>query len=358
MSTHATKNVAADGLTPETVPSEYPVEMVSPLFKPNPIYKPFRYPWAFEAWQMQQRLHWLPDEVPMADDIRDWNNKLSGPERNLLMQIFRFFTQMDIGVNNCYMQYYGRIFHPVEIRMMLAAFSNMETVHIQGYAYLLDTLGIPEIEYQAFLKYKAMSDKWDYMQEFGGESLQEIALSLALFSAFGEGVQLFASFVMLMNFPRFNKMKGMGQIVSWSIRDETLHIHSMTHLFRTLIAEHPFLWTDALQKKIHMICKKVISMEDVFVDLAFEMGAVEGLTAEDTKQYVRYIADRRLGQLGAQPLFHIKEDPLPWMEEMTSAIEFTNFFESRATEYSKAATKGTWDEAFAMFDKKNAAPAA
>lgn len=340
------------GLTPEAIPSQCPVEMISPLFKPNPIYKPFRYPWAFEAWQTQQRLHWLPDEVSMADDVRDWNRKLTPPEKNLLTQIFRFFTQMDIGVNNCYMQYYGRIFHPIEIRMMLSAFSNIETVHVQGYAYLLETLGMPETEYQAFLDYKAMSDKWDYMQEFGGESLQDIALSLALFSGFGEGVQLFASFVMLMNFPRFNKMKGMGQIVSWSIRDETLHIHSMTHLFRTLIDEHPFLWTDALRQKINMVCRKVVDLEDVFIDLAFELGPIEGLTADDTKKYIRYIANRRLAQLGLKPLFDIKKDPLPWMEAMTNAIEFTNFFENRATEYSKAATQGTWDEAFAMFDKE------
>lgn len=339
-------------MTPDAIPSECPPELVSPLFRPNPIFKPFRYPWAFEAWQTQQRLHWLPDEVSMSDDIKDWNKKLTSSEKNLLTQIFRFFTQMDIGVNNCYMQYYGRIFQPIEIRMMLSAFSNIETVHIQGYAYLLDTLGLPEVEYQAFLDYKAMSDKWDYMQEFGGESLQEIALALALFSAFGEGVQLFASFVMLMNFPRFNKMKGMGQIVSWSIRDETLHIHSMTRLFRTLIAEHPFLWTEALKQKIGMVCHKVVEMEDVFIDLAFEMGPIEGLTAEDTKKYIRYIANRRLGQLGLDPLFDVHKDPLPWMEAMTNAIEFTNFFENRATEYSKAATEGKWEDAWAMFNKK------
>jgi len=328
------------------------VETVSPLFKPNPFYKPFRYPWAFEAWQMQQRIHWLPDEVPMSDDLKDWSKKLTVAEKNLLTQIFRFFTQMDIGVNNCYMQYYGRLFQPIEIRMMLSAFSNIETVHIQGYSYLLETLGIPEVEYQAFLEYKAMSDKWDLMQNFGGESLQEIALTLAHFSGFGEGVQLFASFVMLMNFPRFNKMKGMGQIVSWSIRDETLHVHSMTHLFRVLIEEHPFLWTEALRQKIRMICQQVVSLEDVFIDLAFEMGPVEGLTAEETKRYVRYIANRRLTQLGLEPLYDVHEDPLPWMEEMTSGIEFANFFENRATEYAKAATKGTWDDAFATFESQ------
>ena len=333
---------------------EAPVETVSPLFKHNPIYKPFRYPWAFEAWQTQQRIHWLPDEVSMADDLKDWNNKLTDAEKNLLMQIFRFFTQMDIGVNNCYMQYYGRLFQPIEIRMMLSAFSNIETVHIQGYSYLLETLGIPDTEYQAFLSYKAMSEKWEYMQDFGGDSLQDIALTLAFFSGFGEGVQLFASFVMLMNFPRFNKMKGMGQIVSWSIRDETLHVHSMTHLFRTLIEEHPFLWTEALREKIKRVCEKIVSLEDSFIDLAFELGPIEGLTAESTKKYIRYIANRRLSQLGLPAMYDVKKDPLPWMEEMTTGLEFTNFFENRATEYAKASTKGTWKDAFALFDEQMA----
>jgi ribonucleoside-diphosphate reductase beta chain len=325
---------------------DYIREPISPLFTPNPIFKPFRYPWAFEAWLTQQRLHWLPDEVPMADDVKDWQKKLTPAEKNLLTQIFRFFTQMDIGVNDCYMQYYSQLFQPIEIRMMLAAFSNIETIHIQGYAHLLETLGIPESEYQAFLDYKVMRDKWDYMQQFDGKSLGDIALKLALFSAFTEGVALFASFVMLMNFPRFNKMKGMGQIVSWSVRDETLHVHSMTRLFRTLIDDHPSIWTEGLREKIRMICKQVVGHEDLFIDLAFEMGPIEGLSAEETKQYIRFIANRRLGQLGLDPLYDVHKDPLPWMDDMTSAIEFTNFFENRATEYSKAATEGSWDDAF------------
>ena len=107
--------------------------------------------------------------------------------------------------------------------MMLSAFSNIETVHIAAYSHLLDTIGMPEIEYQAFLKYKEMKDKFDYMQTFTVNSKYEIAKTLAAFGAFTEGLQLFASFAILLNFPRFGKMKGMGQIISWSVRDETLH---------------------------------------------------------------------------------------------------------------------------------------
>lgn len=214
------------------------------LLTPNPIYKPFSYPWAYEAWLMQQRIHWLPEEVPMTDDIKDWHKVLTEDEKYLLTQIFRFFTQADIEVNNCYMQHYSRVFQPTEIKMMLAAFSNMETIHIDAYSHLLDTLGMPETIYSEFMKYKEMKDKWDYMRQFGSNSKRDIALTMAMFGAFTEGLQLFASFAILLNFPRFNKMKGMGQIVTWSVRDETLHMQSIIKLFKTFLKENPEIWND------------------------------------------------------------------------------------------------------------------
>lgn len=316
------------------------------LMTENPVYKPFRYPWAYEAWLTQQRIHWLPEEVPLADDVKDWRNKLSKEEQNLLTQIFRFFTQSDIEVNNCYMKHYTRVFKPTEVQMMLAAFSNIETVHISAYSHLLDTLGMPESEYSAFLKYKEMKDKYDYMQQFNVDSKPDIAKTLAVFGAFTEGLQLFASFAMLLNFPRFNKMKGMGQIISWSVRDETLHCESIIKLFRTFVHENPEIWTEEFQQELYDTCEEILIHEDAFVDLAFEMGPVEGLTAEEVKTYLRYIADRRLTQLGLNPVYHIAENPLTWLDTMLNAVEHTNFFENRATEYSKAATQGSWEEAF------------
>jgi len=318
----------------------------SSLMEGNPVYKPFRYPWAYQAWLTQQRIHWLPEEVPLADDVKDWHNKLTKEERNLLTQIFRFFTQADIEVNNCYMQHYTRVFKPTEVQMMLSAFSNIETIHISAYSHLLDTIGMPESEYSAFLKYKEMKDKYDYMQEFNVNSKADIAKTLAVFGAFTEGLQLFASFAMLLNFPRFNKMKGMGQIVSWSVRDETLHCESIIKLFHTFCHENQEIWTDDFQKELYTACQTIVSHEDAFIDLAFELGPVEGLSADEIKSYIRYIADRRLLQLGLQPIYRIEKNPLPWLDAMLNAVEHTNFFENRATEYSKAATQGSWEEAF------------
>ena len=317
------------------------------LLDSRPMYKPFSYPWAYDAWLMQQRIHWLPEEVPLADDVKDWHRTLSDSERNLLTQIFRFFTQADVEVNNCYMRHYSRVFQPTEVQMMLAAFSNMETIHIAAYSHLLDTIGMPETEYQAFLHYKEMKDKYDYMQQWGVETPRDIAKTLAVFGGFTEGLQLFASFAILMNFPRFNKMKGMGQIVTWSARDETLHTNSIIRLFRSFVDENREIWDDDLQRDLYGACETIVTHEDAFIDLAFELGAVEGLTSEEVKRYIRYIADRRLNQLNLQPIYRIESNPLPWMDEMLNGVEHTNFFENRATEYTKAATSGSWEEAFA-----------
>jgi ribonucleoside-diphosphate reductase beta chain len=330
------------------------------LRTPSVGYKPFRYPWAYEFWRKQQQVHWMPEEVPLGEDVKDWASKLTDEERNLLTQIFRFFTQADVEVNDNYMERYARVFKPTEVKMMLSAFSNIETIHIAAYALLLETIGMPETEFAAFLDYQAMRDKHDYMGTFGVETDEAILRTLAMFGAFTEGLQLFASFAMLMNFPRLNKMKGMGQIVTWSVRDESLHCEGMIKLFHAYAKE-----TDALSQSVKddiaACCETVVGIEDRFIELAFEMGPVEGMTQEDIKRYIRYIADWRLGQLGLPKIYGQSEHPIPWLTAILNGVEHANFFEARATEYSKAATKGEWHggdgvwETFeALMDKRKA----
>ncbi len=631
----------------------------TPLTTENPVYKPFRYPWAFELWEAHEAMHWLPKEVPLAEDVKDWATKITEQERNLLTQIFRFFTQQDVVVGGAYLNHYLKVFQPTEVRMMLSGFAARELIHIAAYSHLLDTIGIPEIEYAAFLEYKQMKEKFEYAQKFNTDTPAETAKALAAFSGFMEGLQLFASFAMLLNFPRFNKMKGMGQIVTWSIKDETCfssdthiltesgwklfknleagdkvaqwangvisfvsperiiekpatemvhfhnekssvdqlvtknhrvlfydesegvdkvksaeefnphsrnffytcgkkdgevrhltaaeqvlialqadgtilkgnecgyrrvtfsltkdrkkdrlqricseagfnctalsgqgdeviyavdipvqypttknfsgwvdysavdstwcsefveelvewdghriaggdthyyyssvvednvvvaqtiaalagyhtskkvqydprkdsykpvhrlyitkdkqktrtgstvketvgyegnvycvtvpsgfvvvkrndcivisgncHVDGMVKLFRTYIEENIEIWNDDLKKQIYDICRQMVEHEDHFIDLAFELGGVQGMTAEDIKQYIRYIADRRLVQLGLKPNYGVSENPLPWVDEMVNAPEFTNFFEQRVTEYARAISTGDWEDAF------------
>ena len=245
------------------------------------------------------------------------------------------------------MKHYSQVFKPTEVQMMLSAFSNMETIHIAAYSHLLDTIGMPEVEYSAFLEIKEMRDKYDYMQKFNTNTKINIAKTLAIFGGFTEGLQLFATFAILLNFPRFNKMKGMGQIVTWSARDESLHTESIIKLYNTFVSENPDINKEELERDLYIACNTMIDHEDAFIDRAFELGTVEGLRPEEVKQYMRYMADIRLNQLKLQPIYKISTNPLPWMDEMLNAVEHTNFFENRATEYSKAATTGTWEEAFA-----------
>ena len=326
------------------------------LLTPSLAYKPFRYPWAYDFWKKQQQVHWMPEEVPLGEDCKDWAVKLSDEERNLLTQIFRFFTQSDVEVGANYMTNYMPRFKPVEVSMMLSAFSNMETIHIAAYALLLETIGMPDTEFSAFMEYQEMAAKHDYLGQFGCETNEDLAVSMAVFGAFTEGLQLFASFAMLMNFPRFNKMKGMGQIVSWSVRDESLHCEGMIKLFHEFSNETGAL-TKSVQDDIVENCRTVVMLEDKFIDLAFEMGEVEGMNAADIKSYIRYIADWRLRQLKLPALYGAKEHPLPWLTEILNGVEHANFFEARATEYSKGATKGDWHGAegvWASFDKMKA----
>ena len=307
-------------------------------------FKPFNYPWAYEAWLKHEQSHWLHLEVPMLEDVKDWKSKLSNEEKKFLTHIFRFFTQGDVDVAGGYVKNYLPYFPQPEVRMMLVGFAAREALHVAAYSHLIETLGMPESTYNEFLEYEAMRAKHDYFMSIAGQDASTIAQQIAAFSAFTEGMQLFSSFIMLLNFPRHGKMKGMGQIVTWSIVDETQHAESMIKLFRTFVEENRAIWNDDLKSQIYNIATRMVELEDKFIDLAFSMGPMQNLTSEDVKSYIRYIADRRLISLGMKGIFKVKKNPLPWVEEMINAPTHTNFFENKATDYAKGALSGQWED--------------
>lgn len=306
-------------------------------------YKPFNYPWAYDAWLKHEQSHWLHTEVPMLEDVNDWKKKLSSEEKQFLTNIFRFFVQGDVDVAGGYVKNYLPYFPQPEVRMMLAGFAAREALHVAAYSHLIETLGMPETTYNEFFEYEEMRAKHEYFLSIAGQDEKTIAQQIAAFSAFTEGMQLFSSFIMLLNFPRHGKMKGMGQIVTWSIVDETIHAESMIKLFRTFVEENRDIWQDELKGQIYTIAENMVSLEDRFIDLAFKMGPMEDLTADDVKQYIRYICDRRLISLGLKGINKVKKNPLPWVEEMINAPTHTNFFENRATDYAKGALTGSWE---------------
>lgn len=324
-------------------------------------YNTERYGFAYQCWKKQEQIRWLPEEVPLAKDIEQWESKITNEEKNLLSQIFKMFAQSDIEVMNNYMYNYVGLIKPLEIQMMLGSFANAENTHLEAYALLLKTMGMPASDFEAFTKYSAMKNKVDYFRTFGNKTCADVAITLGIFAAFIEGLSLFASFAMLLNFPRFNKMQGMGQIVTWSIRDESLHIEGMLRLFHEWCKETG-TFTKEVKSCIYDACKRIVSLEKEFAKLAFELGSVEGLTCQDIENYIDYIADYRLVQLKLKPFgkYFIKENgnykqtkdhPLQWLVEMLNGVELSNFFEVRATEYSHS-TEGTWEKVWKTFDQK------
>jgi len=287
----------------------------------------------------------MPEEVPMADDLKDYRS-LDDSSKRLLGHIFRFFTQSDVDVCCGYAKHYLPTFKAPEVRMMLSAFAAMEAVHQDAYSTLLETLGFPEEEYQMFMEVQEMSDKHEYLTNFNMNTKKDIAKTLAVYSGFTEGVQLFSSFAILLNFPRHNLMKNMGQIVTWSIRDESLHVEGMSKLFRTYIQENPEIWNDELKYEIYCAAERVVELEDAFIDVAFGSAEVKDLKAPEVKAYIRYIADKRLMGLGMKKIFNSESNPLPWLDYMINAVEHTNFFENRSTEYARASTTGNWQDIF------------
>jgi len=310
------------------------------LLDTRDYYKPFDNPWMFDYYSQQNQMHWFPEDVPLHNDVKDWKD-LGESEKNLLTQIFRLFTQSDVDVSSGYVDRYMKIFKKPEARMMMGAFNNMESIHQHAYSLLLDTVGMPEVEYKAFSEYEAMADTHEYVDSVRvtkGDKTS-IAKALAIYSAFTEGLQLFSSFIILLNFPRFGKMKGMGQIITYSIRDESLHVEAMTKLFREFIQENIDIWTDDFKGEIYQACREMVDLEDRFLDLVFEQGDIVGLTKKEMQQYIRYIADRRLLQLGLKPNYKVKDNPLNWLDDVLG-VEHQNFFEGRATTYMKAGLRG------------------
>ena len=311
------------------------------LLEFSKTYKPFLYPWAVELTKKHEEIHWIEDEAELSEDVQDWRTKLTDDEKLFITQVLRLFTQSDVQVGENYHELLIPKFKNNEVRNMLSSFANREGVHQRAYALLNDTLGLPDSDYHAFLEYKEMSDKIDFMKDGDISTQQGLALSLAQ-SVFNEGLSVFASFVMLLNFQRFGKMKGMGTIVEWSIRDETLHVQGNAKLFRDFCGEHTRIVTDELKSKIYQIAKDVVKLEDKFIDLAYNGHKIEGLEKKDVKQYIRHIADRRLLQLGMKPNFNAKDNPLPWLDWVLNGASHDNFFEKRVTEYSVNGLEGEW----------------
>lgn len=307
------------------------------LLTPRNTYSPFEYNQAHKYWELQQQSHWLPSEVSMASDINDWKMILSETEKNVIGYILKGFTQSEVFIQEYWGQMVGKWFKKPEIQMMAATFSAFESIHAVSYAYLNQSLGLEDFE--AFMHEPTVKAKIDRLITTKGKSKEEIARSLAIFSAFNEGVSLFSSFAVLLNFSRFNKLKGVGQIIAFSIKDESLHSEAGCWLFRTLVSEFPELLTDALKEEIYDAARLTVELEDNFISKAFEFGAVEGIDSKDLKNFIRFRCNTKLGDLGLKKVWkNIDKEALErmsWFDVMSSGTAHSDFFASKPDSYAK-----------------------
>lgn len=322
------------------------------------VYKPFEYPQAFEYFEKQQQAHWLPTEVSMASDINDWKTQLSEVERSVVGNVLKGFTQAEIHVEDYWSRKVAKWFPKPEICMMANTFAGMETIHIWGYSYLNDSLGLDD--YKAFMEDETTMAKLDRLKSnlATKTNKENIARSLAIFSGFTEGVHLFSSFAILLNFSRFNKLKGVGQIVTWSIRDESLHSEAGCWLFREFCKENPGI-KELIEEDIYEAARLTVKLEDDFIDMCFsptscgdedlnkmfDLG-IEGLDKDDLKQYIRHRTNTKLQDLGyASNWRNIDKDAvkrMEWFDALSTGVEFQDFFAQRVTTYSKG-VNSNWD---------------
>jgi len=316
------------------------------LEEPSITYKPFRYPWAVEIAQNHEKIHWIADEVSLEDDVHEWkSNKLSQGEKDFIRSVLTLFVQSDVNVGENYINYYLKVFKNNEIRKMLTSFASREYIHQESYSLFNDTMGFPESEYSAFLEIEEMREKHDFMLDIDIHTKEGKGLSIAK-SVINEGLVLFSSFAMLLNFQRFGKLKGFGKINEFSIRDETCHALGMAKLFRTYCAENPKIVNDEFKKKIYKMVRTAVKLEDAFIERAYGFYSPEGLSEEEVKLYIRYMADRRLIQLGLKSNFKVKENPLSWLDWILSNVSHDNFFEARVASYEVGGLTGSHNYSF------------
>ena len=316
------------------------------LLEPRLIYAPFVYQQAYDFWETQQQAHWLHTEITMAGDISDWKSKLSETEKFVIGSVLKGFTQAEIVIEDYWSNKVARWFKHPEIQMMANTFASFESIHAVSYAYLNQSLGLED--YEAFLHESSAKAKIDRLVNIKGKTKKEIALSLAIFSAFNEGVNLFSSFAILLNFSRFNKLRGVGQIIQFSIRDESLHSSAGCWLFRTFIKENPEIFTDELKKEIYEAARTTVQLEDDFVDMVFSNGGVEGLSKEDLKTYIRFRTNTKLQDLGLKINWKNIDksviDKFFWFDIISQGVEHADFFSGRVTTYAKGTLN--WDSIF------------
>ena len=301
-------------------------------------FKPFRYQWAYDYWFQQQNAHWMFQEINMQKDISDWKNELTLEEKSVIGQILKGFFQSETQIADYWSTYITNWFPVPEIRMMAQTFSSFETIHAVAYAYLNEVLYLED--YEAFKTDPSIMDKLEVLinVDKNDDTLENIARSLALFSACAEGIQLFSSFAIMLSMRKKNLMTGIGQQMIFSIRDESLHSEEGCKLLRTLISENPDIWTPELKQDIISGFELALTNEFAFIDEVFKLGDLDTITKNQVKNFMYDRANRKLKELMLDPIYDVDQELLKemdWFYILVSGEQQTDFFFNRETGYAK-----------------------
>jgi len=331
---------------------------MSKLFTERIPFKPFEYPEYYtEGWLKQAQAFWLHTEIPMQGDVKDWNEHLTKEEKNLVGNILLGFAQTECAVSDYWTGMVTKWFPKHEIRQMAMMFGSQETIHATAYSYLNETLGLDD--FSAFLHEPAVAEKFELLTQTSADwtpndlatnekARQEVGRSLAIFSAFAEGVSLYSSFAVLYSFQMRNLLKGIGQQMKWSVRDESLHSKMGCQLFRHMCEEFPELKGQS-KEAIEEAARLIVQLETQFIDKMFEMGDLENLKADDLKEFIKARTNSKLKELGYDGIFEYDEqkaENLEWFYHLTGGLTHTDFFAIRPTDYSKANEGEDWGDLF------------
>ncbi len=304
-----------------------------------------RYTKLQEVYAKHERAHWYPEEADMSVDVVQWKDgTISDSGKAYIKMILRLFTQADTDVCAGYVEKLLPVFKNADARIMLLSFAARETTHMLGYKRLNDTLGYDSEEFMSeFLEYKEMKDKHEFMIESTDLRSNKGKAEYLAKQILMEGVNLFGSFAMLLDHSRNNELPGMVSVNQWSIIEESFHVEGLSEMFRIFLEENPSVVTEELKRTIYEFARKVVKLEDDFIDLCYSVHTPKKLDKQDLKNYIRLICDYRMQQLGFKPQFGIEKNPLPWIEEITGDGILGNFFETTITAYSKDSLVGEWE---------------
>lgn len=307
------------------------------LLDKREYWKPFDYPEFYDIWIKAQASHWSPFEIQLSSDVTDWKQNLTEAEKNVIGNILKSFSILEVHVEDYWASKIGRYFKKPEIQAVAHTFAAQESIHTVGYSYLNDELGLTD--YKGFLRDPTAYNKINRLLSTKGKTKADIARSLAIFSAFTEGVSLFGSFVVLLSFSKRNLLKNTAQIIAWSVLDEQLHSDTGIKLFNILKQEYPEIWTDELKRDLYDAARLTIKLEDDFLDKMFELGDIEGILKNDVKALMRFRANMQLKKLGLKSNWNNVDQEaiarLSWFETMVFGENTVDFFAARETAYSK-----------------------